>query len=612
MFGFRLSQKMFPIASSMGAIFLFCSTGSAQQPLSAQQVAEQVDREIEQALADANVQPAPVIGDEDFLRRISLDLTGVPPSASEVTLFSLNPDSSKRTDLIRRLLDEREFAQNWSRYWRDVIFSRATDMRTVRFQRVFETWMTQQLSENRSWDKIVTDLATATGDVSENGATALLMAHGGDAAEIAAETSRIFLGIQIQCANCHDHPTDQWKREDFHQLAAFFPRVQFRQVRDGDRRSFEIASLQVPPPGRRGPQRDPRSLFEDRDRFFQQLDRNRDGKVVARELDGSPLQRVFERFMENGDSNKDGELSLDEFKKIPAPPQQQAGRGSAEYFMPDLSDPSSQGTEVRPTFFVGTRVAAEGLSDEDRRLLLAQYLCDPENPWFAKAYVNRIWGELTGDSFYMPIDDLGPGRSARNESALNLLAEQFVAHHYDIKWLFETIAQTRAYQRAVSETSELAFASAAPSRLRSDALYDSFLNAIGSSGESRFLGQRPGGPRGFQGGARAQFSQLFGYDPSTPQSDLTGTIPQSLFFMNSPTVEGAIQSDRGMLRSILSRFDSNEDVIRELYLTVLSRTPKTSEIELGQAYVKEVGDRNEAFEDLYWALLNSSEFLTKR
>ncbi|HSG70105.1 MAG TPA: DUF1549 domain-containing protein, partial [Planctomycetaceae bacterium] len=212
----------------MGAVFLFGSTGSAQQPLSAQQVAEQVDREIEQALAEANVQPAPVIGDEDFLRRISLDLTGIPPSASEVTLFSLNPDSSKRTDLIRRLLDEREFAQNWSRYWRDVIFSRATDMRTVRFQRVFETWMTQQLSENRSWDKIVTDLVTATGDVSENGATALLMAHGGDAAEIAAETSRIFLGIQIQCANCHDHPTDQWKREDFHQLAAFFPRVQFR------------------------------------------------------------------------------------------------------------------------------------------------------------------------------------------------------------------------------------------------------------------------------------------------------------------------------------------------------------------------------------------------
>ena len=320
-----------------------------------------------------------------------------------------------------------------------------------------------------------------------------------------------------------------------------------------------------------------------------------------------------DRFKDAGDTNKDGALTLEEFKKLPAPPQQQAGRGSAEYFMPDLADPSSKGTEVRPTFFVGTRVAAEGLSDEDRRLLLAQYIVDPENPWFAKAYVNRIWGELTGDSFYMPIDDLGPGRSARNESALKLLAEQFVAHDYDIKWLFAAITQTRAYQRAVSETSELSFASATPSRLRSDALYDSFLNAVGSSNQtSRFTGRRPGGARGVQGGARGQFAQLFGYDPSTPQADLTGTIPQSLFFMNSPTVEGAIQSDRGMLRTILSRFESDDDVIRELYLTVLTRTPKPSELELGKSYINEVGDRNEAFEDLYWALLNTSEFLTKR
>ena len=294
MTGFRFNLRVLATASSIGAIMLSGASSQALEPasLSAEQVAQQVDQEIEKLLTEADVSPAPVIGDEDFLRRVSLDITGVPPSAAEVTLFSLNPSENKRSQLIDRLLEEQGFAQNWSRYWRDVIFSRATDTRTSRFQRVFEAWMTEQLSENQPWDEIVTEMITATGDVSENGATALLMVHGGDPTEIAAETSRIFLGIQIQCANCHDHPTDQWKREDFHQLAAFFPRVRFRTVREDNRRSFAIESVQVPPPGRRGARGNQGDIFQDRDRFFQLMDRNRDGKIVARELEGSPLKRI--------------------------------------------------------------------------------------------------------------------------------------------------------------------------------------------------------------------------------------------------------------------------------------------------------------------------------
>jgi hypothetical protein len=119
-------------------------------------------------------------------------------------MFGLDPDPEKRSRLIERLLQSDAYAENWAGYWRDVIFSRATDRRALLSRGVFEEWMRTQLGENRGWDKIVKDLITATGDVRENGQTALIFAHQGQAEEIAAETSRIFLGIQIQCANCHD------------------------------------------------------------------------------------------------------------------------------------------------------------------------------------------------------------------------------------------------------------------------------------------------------------------------------------------------------------------------------------------------------------------------
>ncbi len=182
-----------------------------------------VDRMIGDALNEQQVTPAGLTSDEDFLRRVTLDLAGRIPSANDVTLFSLNPDPDKRSGVIESLLSSDEFAQTWASYWRDVIFSRATEMRSRMTQRPFEDWLTAQLKGGRPWNEIVTELLTATGNTQEEGRTALISAHNGDPAELASEASRIFLGIQMQCANCHNHPYDSWTREDFHELAAFFP-----------------------------------------------------------------------------------------------------------------------------------------------------------------------------------------------------------------------------------------------------------------------------------------------------------------------------------------------------------------------------------------------------
>lgn len=586
-------------------------------PRSASEVAALLDVCAAGHLEEAGVEPAPIINDETYLRRVSLDLAGVPPTPEEIALFTMNPKTDKRAHVVDQLLASDEYSANWSRYWRDVIFSRATDQRTRRYQPVFENWLEDQLAENKSWDLIVTQMLTATGDVAEDGSTSLIMVHGGDPAEIAAEASRIFLGIQIQCANCHDHPTDQWKRADFHQLAAYFTRVQFRQMMDDDKRTFVVSSFQ----GGRGRRGNPGDITQNADRIVQSFDRNRDGKISKTEVGESPFSNFFDRLLQVVDSNRDGMLTAAEIKKLPAMPQQ-PGRGSEEYFMPDLDDPSSRGTQIDPVFFVNAEATPPSLGDLERRTLLAETLTAPDNPWFARAFVNRMWSEMTGRGFSMPIDDMGPERVAYAEEMLDLLSAQFVAHSYDIKWLLQTIVLTQTYQRAISDRSDVMFAASSPTRLRGDALFESFANALAGRSNPTLGGQgrRPGmrsqgmaGPLGYFRSPRFQFTQLFEFDPSTPQSDVMGTIPQALFMMNSPQIENAIGTTRGgKLTSILRQFEKDDDVTRELYLTILSRQPTESELKLARDYLQEVDNRREAFEDLYWALLNSSEFLTKR
>lgn len=576
-----------------------------------QAVAHDVDRLIRAALPN-DVKPAPLTSDEDFLRRVSLDLAGAVPSPKDVTLFGLDPDPRKRAKLIDRLLDSDGYAQIWAAYWAEVVLLPATDQRARIMQSTFDEWLRARFKANAAWDKIATELLTATGSIEEDGETALIFAHTGQPQELAAETSRIFLGIQIQCANCHDHPTDPWKRQQFHELAAFFPRIQVRRDPDGTIRSFTVASADFTP--------NMRGDF-DPQRLFQGLDRNRDGKLTKQEATQSRfLGDRFATLLEQGDKNKDGVLSESEFKDVPRPPMDQPGRGSAEYYMPDLEDPSAKGTLMEPVFFVDGASLNSGTRDLDRRNELARHITSQDNPWFAKAFVNRIWAEMLGEGFYTPIDDIGPERAARLPAVLDVLAGGFAANGYDIQWLFRTIANTEAYQRQIRARTPgveaPAFASAMPTRLRSDQVYNAVTSVLGvselASPAAGGRGPGAGGPYG-RGGPRAAFASLFGYDPSTPQEDILGTIPQALFLMNSPQLNVLIRGDgETRLGRILKQYGDDREALSELYLLVLAREPSASEVKINLGYVKDAGNRREAFEDVMWSLMNSSEFLSKR
>jgi hypothetical protein len=575
-------------------------------------VAEVVDRLIRDRLEEAGTTPTGPCSDEDFLRRVSLDLAGRIPTPQDVTLFGLTPDPSKRAGLIERLLQDDDFARTFASYWREVIFSRATDARARFAQPVFEQWLIEQLQNGAGWDQITTQLLTATGSTREDGDTALIFAHGGDPAEIAGEVSRLFLGIQIQCANCHDHPYDQWKREDFHELAAFFPRIRLRRDRDAQPPTFYVESADNQQ-GRRAPVFDPAQLL----RF---LDRDRDGVLTREEaLQNRQFRQRFERLIEIADRNGDGALSREELEQVPRP-QPQPGQGMAEYFMPDLENPAEPGTRTEPAFFVVDRKVPFGTRDLDRRSVLAESLTAPSNPWFARAFVNRVWAEMLGEGFYSPVDDMGPERAARFAEVLDLLAAGFVANDYDIRWVFRTIALTEAYQREAATEEQhsemLSFASASPTRLRGDQLYNAVTQVLGDDVSGAATGRGAGmmavRGRGRDAG-RFAFGQLFNYDPSTPQSDLTGDIPQALFMMNSPILSTGING-RGntVLRRILTQFEEDREALSELYLRVLTREPTAEEAEICLQYISETADRPRAFEDIMWSLMNSTEFLTKR
>lgn len=570
------------------------------------EVAGQIDQKIEAEL-QANASPlAPLTSDEDYLRRVSLDITGTIPTAEEVTRFGIDPDPKKRERIVQEMLSSSKYASNWTHYWREVIYSRATDPRSRLSQRKFEEWLSQELSKDTGWDKIAKELITAKGDVQEVGSTALIFAQAAVAEDIAAETSRIFLGIQIQCANCHDHPTDRWKREEFHQLAAYFPRVRIQPVQDKTPRSFEIASVQ----GGRGRG----GMMQSPDQLLRQADRNRDGKVASDEVQQRPqLKRLFERILDLADKDKDGALSQEELKDLPMP--QMAGRGSPEHYMPDLDNPQDRGKKIDPSFFLNNSRLEAGKTDEERREVVANNIV--LNEWFAKAYVNRIWNELTGEGFTMPVDDMGPDRSANYPEVLELLAQGFKQNGYRPKWLLETIVRTRTYQRALRSEkpkSNALFAAATPTRLRADQIFDSLDHILGLPNQvARIPGNGGGAAYLRDNSMRGQIVRLFGFDPSTPSEDVIGTIPQALFMMNSPQLQRGVNANGNTsLARILKENKTDEDAVGELYLLVLSRAPSEKELSISKTYISEVGNREEAFEDLLWSLLNSSEFLTRR
>jgi hypothetical protein len=527
-------------------------SAAAAQP-SIRQTARRVDQLLMEEVFGKDAQLAPRASDATYLRRAWLDIVGDIPTPEHVTAFLLDPVVDKRERVVRELLDNPQYGQNWARFWRDVILMRRLEDRAAIVANSLVVLLTEKLNRNEPWDKIASEFITAKGDVRENGATAIIMAQDGRTEETTAELSRIFLGIQIQCCQCHDHPYDQWKREQFHELAAFFPRIAVRPVQSPIRRSFEVVA-----DDRSGRRRRPNADVEGR-------------------------------------------------------------RGQPEHLMPDLQNPAAPGTRMQPKFFLTAAELPLGTRDVERRGTVARWIT--ENPWFATAFVNRIWGELVGEGFYEPIDDIGPDRTPSAPKAVEFLSRRFADSGFDIKWLFRVICATEAYQRECRPRRDVdgtPFVANVVQPLRSDQLYNALLTATDGNETEQTINRRGRpqamGPYGRVTSARQQFEAAFGYDPSDPRETVTGSIPQALAMMNGVRINlavRAIESDT-VLGRLLDEINDDKALVDELYLRTLSREPTDEELQIAMEFREFTRNRPAAFEDLFWALLNSSEFSHRR
>lgn len=521
---------------------------------------EGLDILMEKHLEAAKVPLAKATTDVEFVRRIHLDLTGKLPTPEQARGFVLTHEKDKRAKLIEYLLRSDDYARNWAHYWRDVIRFRATaqNANQVRFNDL-EDWLAEKFAKNAPWDEIAKELITATGRDDENGAVSFPLSHETQAVELAGEVSRIFLGVQIQCAQCHDHPNDSWKRQQFHEFAAYFDGVSRKQV-----------------------------------------------------VKASPGQRRVVEVM---------------------------AKAKPRYTMPDKHDPQKK-IFVAPKFFLDPKgeILPAGLTTAERLGMAADYVTGQDNPWFAKAFVNRVWFILLGEGFYSPVDDMGPERTAKAPEVVEVLASEFQKGGYDIRWLLRTILNSRAYQREVRSTytaaGRTAFAAVCPSRLRSDQILDSLAHALNFDVDpppkdtpgkektakkdalAKDLKAAVGKTKGMRGpgGARARFNAIFGADPSTPYEDILGTIPQALYLMNSPMLHNAM---RGNGNSVLGQIlaanpKDNRAALGAIYIRVLAREPTLKEVQTCGRYIDKVGNRKEAFEDILWSLINSTEFITRR
>jgi len=518
-------------------------------------VAAKVDEILRMEVPASQPTAKAIVSDELYLRRATLDIVGRLPNPEEISAFVLDPAEGKRAKVVEKLVADERFGTNWGRYWRDVIMYRKTEERGQIIAGPLLIYLQTELNANSPWSKIATEVITASGDALENGACGLIVAQQGMPEDVTAEVSRIFLGVQISCAQCHDHPTDRWKREQFHQMAAFFPRISSRIIFMQEERKFAVTVSVNDNPFMRG-----RGMFNNM------------------------------RF-----------------------------RGTPEHFMSDLKNPQSRGTLMEPVLFATGERLSLGTSDADRRGTLAQWITAKDNPFFAKAFVNRMWSELVGEGFYEPVDDIGPDRQANAPQTLEYLASQFAASGYDVKWLFATILATKAYQMPSASRrgpEDPPFQASVAQRLRADVIYDIVLAALGVRDQpfQPGAGMAGGGMGRFRGGGRGIFANVFGYDPSERREEIQTSIPQALALMNSQNVNAAIRAGGfGFAQSSLSRLvrdiDDNQELIGEIYLRTLARQPSREEVKTCLAYINHAASRGEAFEDIQWSLINSTEFL---
>jgi hypothetical protein len=539
--------------------------GPAGEHYGIRQVKE-INEKIVAAWNDAGLQPSAEATDGEWCRRVHLDLIGRIPSVDELRTFLADKAPTKKAELVARLLGDDyvdEYARHWTDVWTTVLIGR--DVANERVNRPgMRQYLRRAFSKNIPYDRFMEELVTATGananrrDVDGfNGATNFLsgkMEEMGveNGVQATAKTAQIFLGLQVQCTQCHNHPFNKGKQNQFWEMNAFFRQARALRKRGGT---------------------DDVQWIELVDEDFAGEGKNPEEAELYYELRNGLMKVAYPVFIDGTEISKSG------------------------YLPATMADGTPYGVE--------------------RRRELAKLI--KSSPFFAKAIVSRMWGHFLGYGFTKPIDDMGEHNPPSHPELLDALAEMFCEQSFDLRELARWIVLSKPY--ALSSRTAAANKNDDPAlgekpkfthfylrQMQAEELYESLLTATEADQAAR--GEEAAKKKDAW---LSQFVIAFGTDEGDDATTFNGSIPQVLMMFNGDMIKDATNIGKGgFLDRVASGPLSNAAKIETLYLAALARKPSSSELAVANRMVAaRKGDVIGALQDVWWAVLNSNEFIIK-
>ncbi len=568
-----------------------------------------IDELVVEKLKKLGVVPSPLADDAEFLRRVTLDITGTLPTSGQATAFLADTSVDKRARKIDELLDTAAYAGWWSTRLCDITGNSAQQSGNNTFRneesRQWYEWVEDRIARNVPYDEIVEGFVLANGRLEGQSYEEYCKYTGQffrdkDPVSFAEHPSvpqfwsrrnmrmpeqkalafsYAFLGVRLECAQCHKHPFDQWSQYDFEHFQAFFNGIQYG-TRQEDREAEQKLQNQL---GLKG-----KPNNEVRRSLPEMLNK---GKIV-------PFTELY----------------------VNARPTTNRGNNN-----------SSRGSSrvITPKLLGGEEVVANQYGDP--REALMEWLRDPENPYFARAMVNRVWTNYFGVGIVDPPDDQNLANPPSNAPLLVWLTKEFVASGYDLKWLHRTICNSRTYQLSweVNETNRLDrknFSHAVPRRLPAEVVIDALDQATASDEVcAEFFNnveQRSIGPTSSQVGirnSRGSYALIaFGKPLRETNCDcersMEPSLLQTLFVRNDAEALSLIDRRGGWVDSVtrnkgMLETKQVEQLVEQAYLRTLTRRPTDEEMSDSLAYIEESESVTVGLRDVLWALLNTKEFI---
>jgi hypothetical protein len=500
---------------------------------------------------------APLASDGEFLRRVTLDLTGMIPTTADARAFLADTSPDKRTKLIDKLLASPEYARHMQRV-ADVVLMRRLAASKVSAAE-WQTFLRTSFAENKPWDKLAHEILSNDGsDIKNRGPARFYLDRNVDINAVTLDIGRVFLGTDIECAQCHDHPEfDDYKQADYYGIQAFLVRSALftdpktKKAMIAEKAVGEVSFL---------------SVFAPKDK---------------KTKPNSILPTVF------------GEKLADE-------PKFEKGQ---EY-------------KVKPAKNV------RSIPKFSRFALLADAVTSPKNRRFTRTAANRFWGMMLGRGLVHPVDRDHSDNPPSHPELLELLADELAAHKFDIKWYLRELALTQTYQRSsrygaadTKEIPEETFVQAVMKPLSPAQLAWAMLQASGEADVHRkSLGAKltEAALAKRLVGTENRFVSLFGGPAGQAPQDFETTVDQVLFVANDPTMIALTKTKAGNLADRIAKLpaDDTNAIAEELFFSVLTRKPTSEDIADVKAHLSQpMGtDRPALIQELVWALLASSEF----